>query len=67
MDVDKKLQDFFVDEQVPREWRDRVPLIVTNGGIAWVIGYRVADWALARSGRPAVRVAASRGGAARRQ
>jgi tRNA(Ile)-lysidine synthase len=63
MDIDKKLQDFFVDERVPREWRDRVPLLVTNRGIAWVVGYRVADWALARAGQPSVRVAASRGGA----
>lgn len=48
---DKKLQDFFVDEKVPRRWRDRVPLVVTDRGIAWVVGYRVADWAIARGGK----------------
>ncbi len=43
--ADKKLQDFFVDEKVPREWRDRVPLLVGERGIAWVVGYRIAHWA----------------------
>ena len=41
----KKLQDFFTDERVPRGWRDRVPLLVAERGIAWVVGYRIANWA----------------------
>ena len=41
----KKLQDFFTDERVPRGWRDRVPLLVAQPGIAWVVGYRIAHWA----------------------
>jgi tRNA(Ile)-lysidine synthase len=41
----KKLQDFMVDEKIPRHWRDRVPLVVTPRGIAWVVGWRIADWA----------------------
>ena len=41
----KKLQDFMVDSKVPRAWRDRVPLVVAPAGIAWVVGWRVADWA----------------------
>ena len=41
----KKLQDFYTDARVPREWRDRVPLLVTDRGIAWVVGYRIAHWA----------------------
>ena len=45
MKRDKKLQDFFVDQKVPREWRDRVPLLVSGERIAWVVGYRVAEWA----------------------
>ena len=48
MKTDKKLQDFFVDHKVPREWRDRVPLLVSGDRIAWVVGYRVAEWAKAR-------------------
>ena len=47
MGVEKKLQDFYVDQKVPRSWRDRIPLVVTERGIAWVVGYRVAEWARA--------------------
>jgi tRNA(Ile)-lysidine synthase len=39
----KKLQDFFVDEKVPREKRDSVPLIVSGEDIIWVAGYRADD------------------------
>ena len=41
----KKLQDFFTDAKVPRQQRDRIPLLVCQRGIAWVVGHRVADWA----------------------
>ena len=41
----KKLQNYFIDSKVPREWRNRVPLLVGERGIAWVVGYRIADWA----------------------
>ena len=41
----KKLQDFMVDAKIPRRWRDRVPLIVSERGIAWVAGWRIAEWA----------------------
>ena len=40
----KKLQDFMVDAKVPASWRDRVPLVVTPRGIAWVAGWRIAEW-----------------------
>jgi tRNA(Ile)-lysidine synthase len=36
----KKIQDFFVDEKVPRDKRNRVPLIVSGNDIIWVVGYR---------------------------
>lgn len=41
----KKLQDFMVDAKVPRDMRDRVPLVLSEEGIAWVVGYRIAHWA----------------------
>ena len=41
----KRLQDFMVDSKIPRGWRDRVPLVVSSKGIAWVVGWRIADWA----------------------
>jgi tRNA(Ile)-lysidine synthase len=36
----KKLQDFFVDEKVPRDERDAIPLILSEENIVWVVGYR---------------------------
>ena len=40
----KKLKDFMGDAKVPAAWRDRVPLVVTSRGVAWVAGWRVAEW-----------------------
>ncbi len=48
MHEEKKIQDFYVDQKVPRSWRPRVPLVVSQRGIAWVVGYRVAEWARVR-------------------
>jgi tRNA(Ile)-lysidine synthase len=45
MSGEKKLQDFFVDEKVPQPQRSRVPLLVCGERIAWVVGYRIAEWA----------------------
>jgi tRNA(Ile)-lysidine synthase len=39
----KKIQDFFVDEKVPRDERKRVPLIISGNDIIWVVGYRGDD------------------------
>lgn len=41
----RKLQDLFTDSGVPRDWRGRMPLVVTPSGIAWAVGLRIADWA----------------------
>jgi len=41
----KKLKSFLIDAKVPRAERDRLPLITTSAGIAWVAGVRPADWA----------------------
>ena len=50
MSRQKKLKDFMVDARVPRQWRDGVPLVVSPRGIAWVVGWRIADWAAGREG-----------------
>ena len=44
----KKLQDFMVDSKIPRAWRDRVPLVISPKGIAWVVGWRPSNWARAK-------------------
>jgi len=40
---EKKLQDFFVDQKVPRGKRGRVPLLVSGKDIIWVCGLRLSD------------------------
>jgi tRNA(Ile)-lysidine synthase len=39
----KKLQDFYVDQKVPRDERNRIPLIVSGDDIIWIVGYRADD------------------------
>jgi len=39
----KKIQDLFTDLKVPRRVRHEVPLLVSLGQIAWVVGYRIAE------------------------
>jgi tRNA(Ile)-lysidine synthase len=36
----KKLQDYFVDEKVPRDERDAIPIVVSGNDIVWVAGFR---------------------------
>lgn len=50
----KKLQDFMVDSHIPREMRDATPLVIAGPGIAWVVGWRIAEWARVRAGDPRV-------------
>jgi tRNA(Ile)-lysidine synthase len=39
----KKLQDLFVDEKIPLEDRDSIPVIESGGNIVWVAGLRLDD------------------------
>jgi len=39
----RKLQDIFVDCKVPREERQRIPLICDEEGILWIVGLRIAE------------------------
>ncbi len=45
MAKEKKLKDFFIDAKVPVQWRNNIPLVVSERGISWVVGYRIAEWA----------------------
>ncbi|NLL82694.1 MAG: tRNA lysidine(34) synthetase TilS [Lentisphaerae bacterium] len=38
----RKVQDVFTDVKIPREERDKVPLLVCDNEVVWVPGYRVA-------------------------
>ncbi len=39
----KKLQDYLVDEKIPRRQRDRIPLLCSGKDILWVMGCRTDD------------------------
>lgn len=39
----KKLKDFLIDEKVPREERDRLPILADGAHVLWVFGHRISD------------------------
>lgn len=43
MSGSKKLSDFFIDQKVPREERDRVLILTDNKKIVWVAGHRLDE------------------------
>ncbi len=43
MTGEKKLQDFFVDEKVPRRERNSVPIVGVGNKIVWVAGFRIDE------------------------
>lgn len=36
----KKLSDFFIDEKIPFEIRDNIPLLCQGSRVLWIVGYR---------------------------
>lgn len=45
MEQSKSLREFMIDARVPRQWRDGLPLVVSERGIVCVPGWRIAHWA----------------------
>lgn len=39
----KKLKDIFINEKIPKDVRDRTPIVVFDDEIAWVVGVKVSD------------------------
>ena len=39
----KKVSDFMIDQKIPADWRDYVPLLVCGSEIVWVCGWRVDE------------------------
>ena len=44
----RKVQDVMVDDKTPAAERDGVPLVVSENGVVWVVGHRLAHWARVR-------------------
>ena len=43
MNNNKKLKNFFIDEKVDRNLRDKIPLIISNDEIIWIVGHSVSN------------------------
>jgi tRNA(Ile)-lysidine synthase len=39
----QKLKDFFVDHKIPKFERPKIPLLISDERIAWIVGYRIDD------------------------
>lgn len=39
----KKLKDFFIDQKIDRNLRDRIPIILSDDKIIWLIGFRQSE------------------------
>ena len=46
----RKLKEYLIDRKVPREERDRVPLLAVGKEVAWVVGHQVSEKFRARPG-----------------
>lgn len=44
MKKSKKVSDFLIDLKVPQVHKRQVNVVLSEGKIAWVIGYRIANW-----------------------
>lgn len=57
---DRRLKELLIDQRIPREQRDRLPLVVVEDHLAWVPGIGIGDRFRAREGEPAWLVELSR-------
>ncbi len=39
----KKLKDFFIDEKIPKEDRNKIPLVLDGEEIIWIVGLRISE------------------------
>ena len=46
----KKIKDYFIDEKIPKDKRDEIPILIDKNNIIWVVGYRISDLYKIREG-----------------
>lgn len=39
----KKVKDYFIDEKIPKDERDRIPILTDDENILWIVGYRSSE------------------------
>lgn len=39
----KLLKAFFIDEKIPKEYRDRIWLVAEGSHVLWIVGYRISE------------------------
>lgn len=39
----KKCKDYFIDQKIPKEERDCIPMLADDSHILWMIGYRISE------------------------
>lgn len=39
----KKLKEYFIDKKIPRDAREKIPLVACGNEVVWIIGYRTSD------------------------
>jgi tRNA(Ile)-lysidine synthase len=37
------LKEYFIDNKIPRDLRNKMPLISRGSEIVWIIGYKISD------------------------
>ena len=42
--IHKSLKDYMIGEKIPREMRDRIPVLVEGSHVLWLIGYRSSEY-----------------------
>ena len=42
--IHKSVKDYMVTEKIPRQDRDRIPLITQNHHVLWLVGYRISEY-----------------------
>ena len=39
----KSLKEYMIAEKIPRQYRDKIPLLAAGSHVLWVIGYRISE------------------------